>query len=216
MANYEGEYVDVHTHTEGEGICVRDRSDGSQPLAGELYSLGIHPLFPEKCPGLERIREEAAGGRLAALGEAGFDRNSGLSLEKQKEFFEDEIRISEDCHLPLIIHCVRAFPELLSLRKAMKPSQPWIIHGYDNNGQILEELLKHGCYISAGKKLLSGQSNIRRLLKEIPDDRLFLETDDSVYGIEEVYREAAFLRGVSVERLKESIFQNWLEIRKEA
>lgn len=205
-------YVDIHTHSEGKEIYVRDRSDGTQPRGGEFYSLGIHPLFPEKCPSLEKIGEAAEQGRLTAVGEAGFDRNAGLSIERQREIFEREVRISETFHLPLIIHCVRAFPELLSVRKVVRPRSSWIIHGYNNNEWILEDLLKHGCYISAGKKLLSGESNIRRLVGKIPGDRLFLETDDSAYDIKEIYREAALLRGVSEEELKESIYRNWAGI----
>lgn len=203
------EYVDVHTHHRRRGLEVVDISDGKIAEKGELCSMGIHPMFIGEGMGIEEIREEASKNRIVAIGEAGFDRNSGISIEEQKRLFEEEVKIAEEYRLPMIIHCVRAFPELLSVYKSLQPRQAWIIHGYNNNEEILRQLIGHGFYISAGKKLFLPESNIRRVLPLIPLEQLFLETDDSDWGIEAVYRTAAELRKISLDLFVKQVYGNF-------
>ncbi len=206
------EWVNVHTHTRGEGVYVLDLSGGGRRESGELCSWGIHPLFVGEGVKMEQVREAARRGEIVAVGEAGFDRNAGTAMEVQRKLFEEEVEISEVYGLPLIIHCVRAFPELLSVYKKMKPSQAWIVHGYNNNEEILAQLLRCGFYISAGKKVFLTRSNIRRILPLIPPEQLFLETDDADFPIETVYREAAVLRSVFPEVLGRQVYENFKRV----
>lgn len=76
----------------------------------------------------------------------------------------------------------------------------------------MQELLRHGFYISAGRHVMNEESHIYRLLPEIPADRLFIETDNSDYTIGEVYRKVAERRGVSVEGLRQIIRTNFEEV----
>lgn len=202
-------YVNVHTHIRGEGVYVLDTSGGEKRERGELCSLGIHPLFAEKGVTLEQIRKKAEKGEIVAVGEAGFDRNAPLAMEEQSKLFEEEVKIAEEYELPVIIHCVRAFPELFSVYKKMRPRQAWIVHGYDNNEEILAQLLRNGFCISAGKKLFVPRSNIRRVLSSIPPEQLFLETDDADKPIESVYREAAGIIGVEPAVLMRQVYENF-------
>lgn len=201
--------IDIHTHQRSGDCGILDISDGKCPLEGGWYSYGIHPLLMKGEEGVEILEEKVKDPRMIAVGEAGLDRNSAVTIDMQRTVLEKEVEISESYGLPLIIHCVRAFPELIALYKKRRPAQAWIIHGYNNNEQILDELLKHGFYISAGKKLFTEGSNILRLLPRIPSERLFLETDDSGFRIGEVYKKAAELRSVSVEVLEDEIYQNF-------
>lgn len=200
--------VDIHTHKRGEGCYILDISDGKQVREEEWCSYGIHPLFI-KGGKLEVLEQKARDKQIVAVGEAGLDRNAATELGEQLHWFEKEARIAEEYGLPLIIHCVRAFPELVSVYRRMRPRQAWIIHGYNNRKEILTELLKHGFYISAGKKLWVTGSPIHSLLPEIPLDRLFLETDDSDFRIREVYEKAAELLAIPVERLAGRIIRNF-------
>ncbi len=204
--------MNVHTHARGEGVYVRDIGRGVGRASGELCSWGIHPLFTEGGVSIEQLREAAGRGEIVAVGEAGFDRNALTAMEEQRRLFKEEVEISEGYGLPLIIHCVRAFPELLSVYKRRRPSQAWIVHGYNNNEEILAQLLRQNMYVSAGKKLFVPHSNIRRVLPLIPPEQLFLETDDSELSIERVYREAAELRGVSLEVLCRQVYGNFKRV----
>lgn len=203
------EFVDIHTHKQGEGIYILDISDGKIVREGELCTYGIHPMFIRSDEDLSKLEKLAEDSKIIAIGEAGLDVNSETELSRQKILLEQEVEISEKYSLPLIIHCVRAFPELISLYNKRKPVQPWIIHGYNNNREILQQLLRHGFYLSAGKALLYPNSNIRELLPMIPKDRLFLETDDSDHTIETIYNEAALLLNISVSELEKIIFNNF-------
>lgn len=189
-----------------------DISLGGNAAAGKLCSLGIHPMFVEQGVEIECLEEKAAAREIQAVGESGFDRNSGTDMEVQQRLFEKQVEISEKYTLPLIIHCVRAFPELIAVYKEKRPRQPWIIHGYDNNSDILARLLRHGFYISVGKKLVLPHSNIRQLLPLIPLEQLFIETDDSDLRIDTLYEEVAKLRGVSLDMLKERIYENFKKV----
>ncbi|MDR0981856.1 MAG: TatD family hydrolase [Culturomica sp.] len=202
------EYIDVHTHRSSQGLHILDVSNGQQSLNDERISYGIHPLFIE-ADSLERLKKVVSTVHLSAIGEAGLDRNSEAGIDLQIAIFEEEIKISEQLGVPVIIHCVRAFPELISVHKRMKPKQAWIVHGYNNNQYILKQLLDTGMYLSAGKALFHPASNIVKLLKGIPLDRLFLETDDSVFRIEEVYTEALKILDITLEALIEQIYINF-------
>lgn len=199
------DFVDIHTHFSGKGIRVVNTNE---PEVGGMYSMGIHPLRVDRNQ-LCRIEYFAKRGMIAAIGEAGLDRNSSYSMEDQAEVFELQVEISERYGLPIIIHCVRAFSDLISIRKKLRAKQVWIIHGFNNNIQILNQLLAHGFYVSAGKKMLIEQSNIYRLVECIPRDRLFFETDDVLIPVSNIYQVAVPLLGMSMEDLKERVFMNY-------
>ena len=48
---------------------------------------------------------------------------------------------------PVVIHCVKAYNELILLKKKLKPKVPWVVHGFNQNEQILNALLKNDFFI---------------------------------------------------------------------
>ncbi|MDE6655144.1 MAG: TatD family hydrolase, partial [Muribaculaceae bacterium] len=68
-------------------------------------------------------------------------------------------------------HIVRAFPEIIRLRRQEQPTQRWIIHGFRGKPELARELLRHGFDISIGREFNTASAAI------IPPDRLFHETD---------------------------------------
>lgn len=208
------DWVNIHTHRPGKGINVVDPCLGEirMPETGQIYfSEGIHPLYigRDAEARLAEIERAAAEHRIVAVGEAGLDRNSPTPLSMQKEWFMRQAEIAGRYGLPLIIHCVRAFPELISVHNHYSCPDKWIVHGFNNRNEILHDLLRHGFYISAGQYVMNEESNIFRLLPEIPVERLLVETDDSTFGIEEVYRKIAARRREESEGLKRCIYDNF-------
>lgn len=203
------ELVNIHTHRSGEGLRILDCNYVQCPGEGELYSMGMHPILTKGEAELIQIEENIKAGIIIAVGESGLDRNSDIPLDQQIVWFEKQVLLSEKYHLPLIIHCVRAFPELISIHNKLHPVQAWIVHGYNNNREILTELLRHGLYISVGKAVMNESSNIRMLLPYIPLNRMFLETDDSDYSIEDIYRQVALNLNLNIEELREIIYNNF-------
>lgn len=210
-------WINIHTHRPGAGINIVDPCLGEveQPTDGVVYfSEGIHPMYIGEGTGkrLAEIEQDAATGKIVAIGEAGADRNSPVPIDEQLMWFERQAMIAGHYDLPLIIHGVRAVPELITVYKKCRSCRKWIMHGFNNRQEILQELLRHGFYISAGRHVMNEESHIYRLLPEIPANRLFLETDNSDYSIEEVYRKVAERRGIAVEELQRTVQTNFEEL----
>ena len=207
-------YFDVHTHH--LPVICSDQTIVSFSIPYEnidknatRISVGIHPwhLTEDNAEtSLQALRMTLADKRVVAIGEAGLDRIHGCSLSTQPTIFRQEIALSEEYHLPMIIHCVHAFNELLQLKKEIHPSQPWIIHGFRGKPNMAKELIKHGCYISIGSKFQNESLHV------IPLERMFIETDEAPENITEIYRHIAETKGISVEELVEAINKNVQEV----
>lgn len=191
-----------------------------------LYSIGIHPWDCQKSKVKSSIVQWLNGsivqwlnGSMAqrfkgstAIGECGIDRACGIDFDIQKDVFIKQIEISEQYNKPMIIHAVRAHSDIISIRKETKAKMPWIIHGFQGNEQIVNQYLRHNIYLSLGDVLFKNESRAVELLKTIPSERLFLETDDSERSIVDVYERASVLSGRSLDDLRSDIFNNFVKI----
>jgi TatD DNase family protein len=136
-----------------------------------------------------------------------------VDFEIQKEVFMKQIELSEQIAKPLIIHAVRTYPDIISIRKETKAKRPWIIHGFQGSVQSAEQLLRHdGIYLSLGDVLFKNERRASELLNVIPLDRLFLETDVAERDIVEVYEKAVSLSGIEMDKLRNDIFNNFVKI----
>jgi TatD DNase family protein len=146
--------------------------------------------------------------QLIAIGEAGFDKLSGPSPELQRKTFEEQVMIAEDFRLPVIIHCVRAWDELLAVYKNLKPKMPWLIHGFRGKKVLAAQLLSKGMYLSFWFDfVLKPESS--DLLKSLPVDRIFLETDGADVDIRDIYNKVSDDLDLKVEELKAKILSNF-------
>ena len=73
-------------------------------------------------------------------------------MDLQKEVFLAQANLAEETHKPLIIHCVKAWADLIACKKAVKPEMPWIIHGFRGNGELASQLVRLGFYLSFGDR----------------------------------------------------------------
>ena len=218
-------YVNIHTHHVGEGINILDVGEGKAWVEKEkrrelvegqnvFYSVGIHPM---KLAGLGEnvftgIEDTTRMEKVIAIGECGLDRRSPICMKTQEEILDVQVGLAEELRKPLIIHCVKAYSELIAVKKRTGSSVPWIIHGYNNNEQILRQLLDHGFYISVGAALLNSHSNAFQLLRVIPLGALFLENDDKEVEIHVIYEAASAILGIEVEALKEMMRMNYNKV----
>ena len=113
-----------------------------------------------------------------------------------------EIFMSLEYDLPLILHNVRMTDKILAVKKEFQPKQAWIWHGFRGKPEQAKQMLDKGLYLSFGE-FYSDEA-----MRVVPDDRLFLETDDSELDIEDILYRAAQVRGVEVETLRETIRRN--------
>jgi TatD DNase family protein len=207
-------FINIHTHQppQGEGIAIVNTKPGEAAEAKGYISAGIHPWHISSCnipQAIEQLRSAASLKHVLAIGECGLDRLADTLMQQQEQIFTEQIRIAAAVSKPLIIHCVKAFDELVRIRKKENTSVPYIIHGYNNNGQIASQLLKNGMYLSFGKALLTEGSNAQRILRNTDPELFFLETDDAAVSINSIFEMAAALKNMAPEELKEKMMLNF-------
>ena len=175
----------------------------------------INPLFEKAngnggfldCTSLRSVPLEMT--EAFAVGEVGLDKAHNETFDKQIEVFEEMIRFSEALRKPVIVHCVRAYSEIIEMRKKTKATMPWVMHGFNSSVETMWQLLKYDIYISLGEILYRSENQAVKILKDIPIERLFLETDVSGRDIKDVYAKAASLMGCDIEFLCNKIFENY-------
>lgn len=175
------------------------------------YSFGIHPWNSETNDlKIREIENNAQDKFMLAIGEIGLDKMKGPALEIQKSCFIDQVLVAEKINRPVIIHCVKAWNEIVAIKRQLQPQQTWIFHGF-NKVAILDSILAEGLMISIGSAILN-DTKLQEVLLKIPNDRLFLETDDSQITILEVYKKVSTLKKLTLTELEEIIENNFKRI----
>lgn len=171
------------------------------------FSVGIHPKDIDENweENFEKIKEISLLQNCVAIGECGLDGLISVNENLQKEVFEKHILWANQINKPVIIHCVKRFSEIIPFQKTAKI--PLVIHGFNKKKTIADEMLRHGFYLSFGKSVLHSLS-LQSILKEFPLEKMFLETDDANFNIEELYQKTAEIKGISIENLHNKILKN--------
>ena len=171
------------------------------------YSIGIHPkdIDVNNLDNQFEWMRNMIFENCFAIGECGLDSFAETEEKIQEEVFLKQIRFANQVKKPIIIHCVRKFYEVISFKKYAE--QPMIIHGFNKKERIAEDLLKNNFYLSFGKAVLYNLS-LQNTLKITPLDKIFLETDNDDFSIEELYEKVSEIKGISLENLNKQISEN--------
>lgn len=118
---------------------------------------------------------------IKVLGEIGLDyyweKDENLK-ELQRKWLIYQINLANELQLPICIHCRDAIGDLVQILKEHKPNYGFYMHAYNGSLEITRELLKLGSYFSIGGVVTyKNANNLRECVKEIPLNRLFIETD---------------------------------------
>jgi TatD DNase family protein len=223
-------FVDVHTHCRNASAGVisvsnfsqKDFEKGNFTEGSLLASVGLHPWFLTKENfenDFEKLTQLVHEQHVVSIGECGLDKLKGEDLAFQTTAFEAQIRLAESVSKPVVIHCVRAFGEVVAVKKRLKPTVPLIIHGFNKNEKVLAELLRHGFFISIGASILSKKesntegSSFEGMMQKIPLDRLFFETDDvENVEISTIYEAASEMLNLELSYLKSIIYDNFRKV----
>ena len=175
--------LDIHTHhmpPQPLGV-VSCSPDPCEFLEGQNYSLGIHPwetqtdISPLQW---QEFEEKAAFPCVVAIGECGIDKLKGGPLFRQMLIFKHQIDISEKLGKPLIIHDVKAHDIIVGLKRDLKPTQKWLVHGFRGKPSVAKMLTDAGIYLSFGEKFNEETPST------VPEDMILAETDNSQLDIE--------------------------------
>lgn len=170
--------VNVGTNLEGSKKSV----ELAKKHAFIYAAVGIHPHEAGKVKKNDyRILENLArSNKVVAIGETGLDYYRNLTpKDKQKENFRRQIALAKKLKLPLIVHNREAGEDTLSILKEERAEVAGgILHCFSGSRTLAQECLKLGFYISvAGQITYPNAQNLREAVKNLPTDRLLLETD---------------------------------------
>ena len=199
--------LDIHSHYAAPiaGECIWNVEPAVfSPIEGNYYSVGIHPWKAGAVREEEwrLLREAAEHPAVLAIGEAGLDKLMPIKPALQMAVFEKQILLAEAMGKPLIIHCVKAFNELVELKRKFRPNVPWVVHGFRNNVNIARMLLREDIRLSIGEKYQLP------VLQEIPLECLLTETDESRMPVRDIIKSIAEVRRVTAEELSMQIAEN--------
>lgn len=207
-------YFNFHHHSKDPSGIKNVRIGHSEEdlKGGMLFSAGIHPWdvggidIPKALSELDILLKDP---KCMALGELGIDKNFGTNLDLQIEVLRSQLALAlKHQKKVLIIHCTKAFQEIIEEKKKAPIHFKWVLHGFNGSSQLIAQLLQQGFYFSVGGLLMKKEAKITKNLQKIPLDRLFLETDDSKYPIEEIYQKAAQLLNLELNPLRVQLEHN--------
>ncbi len=210
-------YIDIHRHSSNKGqadIVLRNLFPEEKEEKEEkgFYSIGLHPWHIKNSDTkfkLGLVSEAAKNTSVIAIGETGIDKAIDTDIDTQKQIFSAQIEIAKITKKPIIIHCVRAYNELLKIRNESKHEKPWIIHWFNASPEMGKDLIRKGCYLSFGTTLFKENSKAFRTFIQTPVEHMFFETDDAQISIIDVYKKAAKHKQISIEKLQEQIIKNF-------
>jgi TatD DNase family protein len=181
----------------GEGLFITNRYQAFEKASeGGLCSLGIHPWYVDADfdNQLAQLEQYATLPNVVAIGECGLDKVTATSWDLQAWAFRIQIQLANTLHKPLIIHCVRAYDEVLQMLKLEQVQVPVVFHGFNKNVQVAERILNRGYYLSFGAALLKDNGPAIAAIQCCPATSFFLETDDTDFSIGQIYEKAADVR----------------------
>ncbi|MDD5144525.1 MAG: TatD family hydrolase [Candidatus Pacebacteria bacterium] len=134
-----------------------------------------------------RYKELARSKKVVAIGETGFDyywrpkskTKQEQFKDKQKKAFLNQLELSQELNLPLIVHCRMAHEELIeTLNYELKTKNyklTGVIHCFTGSLEQAKKYIELGFYI--GLNGIIFKMNLDEVIKNIPQDRIVLETD---------------------------------------
>ncbi len=195
-------------------------------------SVGIHPHDADKVgeADLKKLKDLARQPKVVAIGETGLDYYRNYSPRPaQQQLFRDLIHMAKDVGLPLIIHQRHAQDELTAI---MDEERGWkmggVMHCFSGSEKYASRCLEKGFYLSfAGNITFPKATLLRRIIKEIPMERILIETDSPYLAplpyrggrnepsyVEIVAQQIAELKGLSMEQCGKMVTANLKRIFK--
>lgn len=184
----EGVMACASAHTVDEFIWQENfartraaRRDRAADVGQVVLSIGVHPQNPDPA-GIPVLETLVAEGRVAAVGECGFDlftKDFALLLDAQKKTWDAQLSIAEASGLPLVVHCRKALHLVFADTARLRRLKAVVFHGWPGSAREAESLLSRGvnAFFCAGKSLARGDRSLAETVRALPASRILTETD---------------------------------------
>ncbi|WP_304225114.1 TatD family hydrolase [Gracilinema caldarium] len=167
-----------------EALAEQAVKTGGPPIA---LCFGVHPQLPSSEPGavqfsLNALYRFAAGGKLAAIGEIGFDLfdEAYKATETiQERLFKEQIGLARQYNLPVVLHVRKAMDKVFSYLRELTALPAVVFHSYAGTYEEALALRKRGvaAYFSFGSPIMLNHRKAMRACALLPQEVLLFETD---------------------------------------
>ncbi len=206
--------------------------DIAQTYDDVFCSVGLHPHEAEaEQTSVDALTTLAAKPKVVGIGETGLDYFYDLApRERQQDNFRLHIKAAQLCDLPLIVHTRDAEDDTIAMLQESQTNEGTalrgVIHCYSSARRLAEAALALGFYISfSGMLTFKKSEEIRDIAKDIPLDRLLVETDSPYLSpvplrgktcepsyVVHTARQLAQVKGVSEEALAHQTTENFYRL----
>lgn len=191
-------------------------------------SCGVHPLHNEDVCSYDELLRHVKQDDVVAVGETGLDYfYSAETKEVQKQSFIDHIKAANVVAKPLIIHTRNAHKDTIDLLNEYRDSNTvGVLHCFTESLAMAKEAIEMGFYISiSGIVTFASAKELQETVKQIPLDRLLIETDspwlapvphrgkeNEPANVVDVAYFIAELKGISVLELAKATTENFYKL----
>lgn len=143
---------------------------------------GVHPHETDRLEAEDLLQIEALAlqGHLVGIGETGLDFHYDLSArDRQRDAFRWFLRLARKVGLPVVIHTREADDETVRiLGEEGLPEQGGVIHCFSGGPKLAQAALEMGLHLGlTGMVTFPKAEELRSILRDVPLERLMLETD---------------------------------------
>lgn len=217
----------------GHFLCIGISADNAAAVKSlaERYadvdcSVGVHPLDiePGSAPALDWLLDELDHPRVVAIGETGLDYHyQPEAAALQQQAFRLHLEAARISGKPVIVHTREARADTLRLLREAALPQAGVLHCFTEDWEMAKAALDLGFYISlSGIVTFRNAAALREVARQVPADRLLVETDSPYLApvphrgkanlpeyVREVAEFLAELRGIAYESLAEQTTDNF-------
>ncbi len=172
----------------GTGLIESERAVALARKFPNVYAaVGIHPTSARgfDITMAETFRGLAEREKVVAIGEVGLDyfqlKNKPDEVPPAREqqiVFEQFCSLAADLKLPVIVHSREAIEDALQIAKGYIRDINFVFHSFDGTRAQAAAILDAGAYIGVNNMISYPKNEeLRRIVKEIPLDKILLETD---------------------------------------
>jgi TatD DNase family protein len=167
--------TDAHYHRNGETLASFDGT--------EFHFCGIHPWMAESVDmhsSLEKFRSMLEADSALGVGEIGLDRLKVKEVtDRQREVFAAQLELAAEAKRPVVLHGAKCWGEVMKMIKPYAGRIPaFLFHGFSRSGGLVPDIAAVNGFVGVGKAVLNDHAvNYRSLVRDLPKERILVETD---------------------------------------
>jgi TatD DNase family protein len=163
-----------------------DAADARDALAlaraheGVWCTAGVHPheAGAAAADAVDQVRRLCAEAPVVAVGETGLDYHYDLSpRDVQRRLFDAQLALGAELGLPVVVHAREADDDIAAALRNAPPDTGGVLHCFTGGDQAFAVAMERGWYVSFSGIASFKSFGAADLLREVPGDRLLVETD---------------------------------------